>query len=608
MSEKRKHSAIWLHFSEDGNKRAKCNYCKTSLSTSGGSHGNLSRHMKSKHPLTQLNLERQASTPISTEILESDVIHVDQPSTSTQIRAQTSQSQSITNFFRKPPPVRKVEQIDKQVLKMVAKGHHALRIVEELEFKKLIEVVSQCPGYTLPTRKTLSNNILPTVYNEILSNVKIQLVTATAVCLTTDGWTSKTNVSYLAVTAHYIDDDTNLKSHLIACDEFGERHTAENLTNYLEKIMSDFEINNKITAVVSDNAANITAAIRQGQWKGIACFAHSLNLIAQAAVAEVGDTMTKIKRIVEYFHRSSQGLKKLIETQKQMQLPELKLKQDVVTRWNSTYDMLQRIVCIKDAVISTLALNRPDLSLPLDEWVLLDEIILILKPFYEVTKEISAEKNVTLSKVTVLCNLLESKISRCNSSNERIIAMSRIIKNGLITRFGELERSQLYAESTILDPRFKRNGFKNVSMYESAVRVLRNQIILIRLQNSETTEESCPEMIASNDEESSIWNEYDYDFNKTVRPENNIAAGIREFDKYLNEEYLDRKKDPLTWWKERKQLYPRVYIYALKRLCIVATSVPCERIFSATGQIINERRTLLKPNKVSSLVFLHNNM
>lgn len=43
----------------------------------------------------------------------------------------------------------------------------------------------------------------------------------------------------------------------------------------------------------------------------------------------------------------------------------------------------------------------------------------------------------------------------------------------------------------------------------------------------------------------SIWEAYDLEFNKTVRPDNNAAASIRELDKYLNEEYLDRKKDPL---------------------------------------------------------------
>lgn len=40
---------------------------------------------------------------------------------------------------------------------------------------------------------------------------------------------------------------------------------------------------------------------------------------------------------------------------------------------------------------------------------------------------------------------------------------------------------------------------------------------------------------------------------------------------------------------------------------IVATSVPFERIFSKTGQIINDRRTRLQPNKVKQLIFLNAN-
>lgn len=213
MSTKRKHSDVWLHFIEDGDKRAKCKYCKTSLSVAGGSHGNLARHLKAKHPLNDFVMERQATTTANITD-ENSVSIVEQPSTSAQIRTQPQQN--ITQYLRRPPPVRKVEQIDKQVLKMVAKGHHALRIVEEPEFKTLIEMVSHCPGYSLPTRKTLSNNILPRIHCEILSSIKIKLQSATAVCLTTDGWTSKTNASYLAITAHYIDENTELQSHLIA--------------------------------------------------------------------------------------------------------------------------------------------------------------------------------------------------------------------------------------------------------------------------------------------------------------------------------------------------------------------------------------------------------
>lgn len=143
---KRKHSSIWLHFEDEDGQRAKCKYCKTSLSFTGGSHGNLSRHLKSKHPATQLIPETQVPPMEEIVVLEDN----EQPSTSTQIRSNPQHQ--ITQYFRRPPPIRKVEQIDRQVLKMIAKEHHSFRMVEEPEFKKLIQGVSHCPGYNLPSK------------------------------------------------------------------------------------------------------------------------------------------------------------------------------------------------------------------------------------------------------------------------------------------------------------------------------------------------------------------------------------------------------------------------------------------------------------------------
>ncbi|CAI6365706.1 unnamed protein product [Macrosiphum euphorbiae] len=86
------------------------------------------------------------------------------------------------------------------------------------------------------------------------------------------------------------------------------------------------------------------------------------------------------------------------------------------------------------------------------------------------------------------------------------------------------------------------------------------------------------------------------------------AAGIIELDKYLGETLIDRKDDPLKWWYERKHIYPHLYEFVMKRLCVTATSVPCERICSEAGQIITQKRNRLNTKKASQLIFLHNNL
>ncbi|KAJ8009670.1 hypothetical protein DPEC_G00093910 [Dallia pectoralis] len=55
-------------------------------------------------------------------------------------------------------------------------------------------------------------------------------------------------------------------------------------------------------------------------------------------------------------HRSTVAAEKLKATQQQTGLPELKLKQECPTRWNSTFYMLRRFLDNKDAIITTLAL------------------------------------------------------------------------------------------------------------------------------------------------------------------------------------------------------------------------------------------------------------
>lgn len=138
--------------------------------------------------------------------------------------------------------------------------------------------------------------------------------------------------------------------------------------------------------------------------------------------------------------------------------------------------MFERINCLKSSVITTLSLTRPDLALTFDEWAIIEEILPILKPFYQMTVEISAEKSVTLSKVLVLFNILDRTIGSTTSNNGNIITMFSCLQNELSTRFGDYENNYLYAESAILDPRFRKKAFSNNVLYEKCTRNLREKI------------------------------------------------------------------------------------------------------------------------------------
>ena len=94
--------------------------------------------------------------------------------------------------------------------------------------------------------------------------------------------------------------------------------------------------------------------------------------------------MAKVRRVGVYFHWSPHALAVLCEKQQALDITSLKLKLDVVTRWNSTYDMVDRYLKTAPAVgAAQVALNcnaRRKLDMP----VITAEEILILEEFLEV--------------------------------------------------------------------------------------------------------------------------------------------------------------------------------------------------------------------------------
>ena len=78
--------------------------------------------------------------------------------------------------------------------------------------------------------------------------------------------------------------------------------------------------------------------------------------------------------------------------------------------------------------------------------------------------------------------------------------------------------------------------------------------------------------------------------------------------RYRSEAAIPVDQDPLKWWAVHKNLYPNMSRIARKYLCIVATSVPSEQLFSTAGNIVSEKRACLLPENVNKLVFLHANL
>ncbi|CAH1106833.1 unnamed protein product [Psylliodes chrysocephalus] len=270
---------------------------------------------------------------------------------------------------------------------MIVKDLQPLSIVEDRGFRELIGGLE--PSFVIPSRFTLTNLFLPQKYEQKKEKFKNLISKADSVALTTEGWTAQhRQMSYIFYTAHFITPEWTLHSCLLECGQYDESHTAQHLQSEIFRIAEEWGISDKVFSV-TDNAANVKAGLRLTGWGHIGCFAHTLNLVVQSGleISDIKPLRKKVKTIVEHFHRSTKANNKFLEIQRQMS-NDLILINDVVTRWNSTYFMFERFLKVREPLVATLGiLNNPVQNLSKEEWQLLKDICLILKPFGQITTE-----------------------------------------------------------------------------------------------------------------------------------------------------------------------------------------------------------------------------
>ena len=167
----------------------------------------------------------------------------------------------------------------------------------------------------------------------------------------------------------------------------------------------------KVHVVVRDNVRNMAKAAGEFGVLSLPCMAHTLQLAVNGGALShrnISDALAVGRRLVGHFKDSPLACSKLEDIQKELKMRVKKLQQDVPTRWNSTYYIMQSLVEQKRA---KSAFADDDYELPATQklrgtqWGILEKMIPLLQPFEQLTKDISSAQATAADVIPAVVSL-----------------------------------------------------------------------------------------------------------------------------------------------------------------------------------------------------------
>ncbi|GKV11856.1 hypothetical protein SLEP1_g23075 [Rubroshorea leprosula] len=275
-----------------------------------------------------------------------------------------------------------------------------------------------------PSRRTITRDILA-LYCDLRDDLsKFFKDRKMRVSLTTDTWTSQNKISYMSLTAHFIDDNWNLQRKIL-CFVPVDSHKGEDLGDMLERCLREWGIDRVYCITVDNASANDVLVSTHCK--------HIANLVIHDGMKLYNNSVESVRACCKWVRQSTLRVKTFKDA---VAFEEIDFKKnvclDVPHRWNSSYDMLQRAEKYEQA-FARLARQektfRDELNAPsapgipdFEDWENIRRLTRFLEHFYLFTLKVSGSWYCTINLLLhELCEI-NTLINKWESSKEDDLA------------------------------------------------------------------------------------------------------------------------------------------------------------------------------------------
>ncbi|XP_078439136.1 zinc finger BED domain-containing protein RICESLEEPER 1-like [Wolffia australiana] len=433
-------SPHWQHFTiktlEDGSLRAFCKYCNKSLTCgpkAGTSH--IARHAKNCRKL----------------LSPSSPCHVSSRPTKNREKLQWKRkTQKPVLGFCSSSLDQNLSRME--LAKLLIVHDLPLKLVEQEEFKRFVKSLN--PEFGTFQREAIVGDC-KSMFELGKTELKQTLRSCDEVSLALKISVSEQDLSFLCITAHYIDESWRMNRKVIGFSMIKNPPEGPTILAIIIRCLEKWGIEGKIFSVTCDDGPLNSAAFKSTLHRPRCC-GHILKEIAEGGLRTLADAVGAVRESVKYIRSASSREQVFDQVLTQISLLKKKnLALDVPTQWASTFLMLDSAVYYKRAFLVLGQWDAGYTILPSSEqWKKAEFLCRLLKICHNAANVLSAAKsptsNLCLHEICAVHNFLRQDVDFKEST---VNDMVQALRSKFDLYWGE--STLLYAIGTVLDPRFK---------------------------------------------------------------------------------------------------------------------------------------------------------